>query len=93
MHIHIYIYTCLYNMAAGSGCVVSRVKVLLGQVCWPASWERRASYRVCPAKNARLLASMLARARVYQDPPYTLQWGYMVPNTGYLGFLEGRRRV
>ena len=29
----------------------------------------------------------------YQDPPCTLNWGYMVPNSRYLGLIEGRRRV
>ena len=26
---------------------------------------------------------------VYQDPPSTLSWGYMVPNNGYLGPNRG----
>ena len=31
---------------------------------------------------------------VYQDPPCTLNWGYMVPNSRYLGpIIKGRRRV
>ena len=26
---------------------------------------------------------------MYQDPPCTLNWGYMVPNSGYLGPNRG----
>ena len=26
---------------------------------------------------------------LYQDPPCTLNWGYMVPNSGYLGPNKG----
>ena len=26
---------------------------------------------------------------LYQDPPCTLNWGYMVPNSGYLGPNRG----
>ena len=26
---------------------------------------------------------------LYQDPPCTLNWGYMVPNSGYLGPYRG----
>ena len=35
------------------------------------------------------------RLIVYQDLPCTLSWGYMVPNSGYLGpnLIEGRRMV
>ena len=31
--------------------------------------------------------------RTYQDPPYNLEKGYMLHNSGYLGYVEGRWRV
>ena len=30
---------------------------------------------------------------IFQDPPSTLNWGYMAPDSGYLGPDKGRRRV
>ena len=34
-------------------------------------------------------ASRLLWVAVNQDPPCTLNWGYMVPNNGYLGLNRG----
>ena len=29
------------------------------------------------------------KGQSYQDPPSTLNWGYIVPNSGYLGLNRG----
>ena len=50
-----------------------------------------AMFQVLGNPNSALQA---LNPKPYQDPPCTLNWGYMVPNSGYLGpLIEGRRRV
>ena len=40
---------------------------------------------LCPCEMALREDTMA----MFQDPPCTLNWGYMVPNNGYLGHNRG----
>ena len=45
----------------------------------------RAQATRCPWVRHLRVEGLGLNLSVYQDPPCTLNWGYMFPNSGYLG--------
>ena len=59
------------------------------ELCPSGGMENKMEATILENQMAKKMENEIETGIMYQDPPCTLNWGYMVPNSGYLGPYRG----